>query len=110
MQAFVAYMYATLPVPEVTMKKPEEMTLEEIRVELRTMGVTEKLVTLVAREMDAAEQRAKSQRGAGKAYDPLRAQLYVLKANGMTNPDLSLNRKGTLFVTLVTRQQFESAA
>ena len=92
------------------MKKPEEMTLEEIRVELRSMGVTEKLITLVAREMEAAEQRAKSQRGAGKAYDPLRAQLYVLKANGMANPDLTLNRKGTLFITLTTREEIEAAA
>lgn len=95
------------------MKRPEEMTLTELRAELRQMGVTERLVELIRREMEAAEQRiAKAKKGgAAKAgYDPLRAQLFVLKANGMTNPDLTLNRKGTLFVTLTTREDIEHAA
>jgi hypothetical protein len=97
------------------MQKPEEMSLPEIRTELRQMGVTERLISLILREMAAAEQRvtaASSKRGSGPKpqYDPLRAQLFVLKANGMTNPDLSLNRKGKLFITLTTREEIERAA
>ena len=96
------------------MKNPEDMTLAELRTELRQMGVTEKLMALVRREMEAAEERAvAASKKAGDAkgkYDPLRAQLFVLKANGMTNPDLSLNRKGLLFVTLTTREEIEEAA
>ncbi|HZS83323.1 MAG TPA: hypothetical protein VFA50_10630 [Stellaceae bacterium] len=96
------------------MKQPEEMTLNELRTELRQMGVTDRLTALVRREMQAAEQRvakASGKAGSGKAkYDPLRAQLFVLKANGMTNPDLTLNRKGMLFVTLTTREEIERAA
>ncbi len=95
------------------MKQPEEMSLEELRAELRQTGVTDRLITLVQREMEAAEQRvAKLSKGpnAKQKYDPLRAQLFVLKANGMTNPDLSLNRKGKLFITLTTREEIERAA
>lgn len=92
------------------MKRPEEMTLAEIRAELRQVGVTERLITLVQREMSAAEQRVVAPTGSGAKYDPLRAQLFVLKANGMTNPDLSLNRKGELLVTLITREDIERAA
>jgi hypothetical protein len=88
------------------MKRPEEMTLAEIRTELLQMGVTDRLITLVQREMAAAEQRVTTD----AKYDPLRAQLFVLKANGMTNPDLSLNRKGELAVTLITREDIERAA
>ena len=88
------------------MKKPEDMTLAEIRTELRQIGVTERLITLVQREMTAAEQRVTTD----TKYDPLRAQLFVLKANGMANPDLSLNRKGELVVTLITREDIERAA
>jgi hypothetical protein len=94
------------------MKEPEEMDLAEIREELRQMGVTERLMKLVLREMAAAEERIEHMKGKsdkGK-YDPLRAQLFVLKANGMTNPDLSLNRKGKLFITLTTREEIEQAA
>jgi hypothetical protein len=92
------------------MKRPEEMTLAEIRAELRQVGVTERLITLVQREMSAAEQRVVAPNGSGPKYDPLRAQLFVLKANGRTNPDLSLNRKGELLVTLITREDIERAA
>jgi hypothetical protein len=96
------------------MKEPEEMTLGELRTELRQMGVTERLVTLILREMGAAEQRIqkamKTSRDAKAKYDPLRAQLYVLKAHGMTNPDLSLNRKGKMFITLTTREEIEQPA
>jgi hypothetical protein len=94
------------------MKRPEEMTLAEIRAELRQVGVTERLIALVQREMNAAEQRVvtTAPNGSGPKYDPLRAQLFVLKANGMTNPDLSLNRKGELLVTLITREDIERAA
>jgi hypothetical protein len=90
------------------MKEPEQMTIAEIRGELRAMGVTERLGTLILREMGEAEQRIerarKGSRDAAK-YDPLRAQLYVLKTHGMTNADLSLNRKGSLFIQLTTRAE-----
>lgn len=93
------------------MKEPEEMTLEELRTELRHMGVTEKLVALILREMSAAEERVATARtGTKEKYDPLRAQLFVLKRNGMTNPDLTLNRKGKIFITLTTREEIERAA
>jgi hypothetical protein len=94
------------------MKQPEEMTAAEIRVELRRVGVSDRLVSLILREMAATEERvASASRNRGEAkYDPLRAQLYVLKANGMTNPDLSLNRKGQLFIVLTTREEAEAAA
>jgi hypothetical protein len=93
------------------MKEPEEMTLAELRAELRSMGVTERLAALVHREMRAAEERVVAPAAdGGTKYDPLRAQLFVLKANGMANPDLSLNRKGMLFITLTTREEIEKAA
>lgn len=93
------------------MKEPEEMNLEDVRGELRRMGVTDRLVTLILREMAATEERiAKSGRSSKEKYDPVRAQLFVLKANGMTNPDLSLNRKGKLFISLATREEHERAA
>ena len=95
------------------MKQPEEMSLAELRAELRQMGVTDRLTALVRGEMQSAEQRVVTSAGTGSAkqkYDPLRAQLFVLKANGMTNPDLSLNRKGKLFVTLTTREEIERSA
>ena len=61
------------------------------------------------------QQKARTSRPAGKKrgeakYDPLRAQLYVLKGNGMANPDLTLNRKGKLFLALTTREEAEEAA
>ena len=91
------------------MKQPEEMTLAEIRVELRRMGVTERLVTLILREMGAAEQRIQEmmKKSRDAKYDPLRAQLFVLKAHGMRNADLTLNRKGQLFIALTTREDTE---
>jgi hypothetical protein len=95
------------------MKEPEEMSLAELRAELRQMGVTERLQSLVLREMAAAEERVSAAQAKGDSkgsYDPLRAQLFVLKANGMTDPDLSLNRKGKLFITLTTREEIERAA
>jgi hypothetical protein len=97
---------------EASMKRPDEMTLDELRSELRQLGVTERLMTLIQREMAQAEQRAATAKNVpGKPkYDPLRAQLFVLKANGMTKPDLGLNRKGELFVTLTTREEIERAA
>jgi hypothetical protein len=55
--------------------------------------------------MTDAEQRATAAQ-----RDPLRAQLLVLKAYGMTDPDLRLNRKGVLFVTLTTREEIEKSA
>lgn len=93
------------------MKEPEDMTLAELRAELRSTGITERLSALILREMDAAERRveqAQQTNQPGKSnYDPLRAQLYVLKAHGMTDADLSLNRKGKLFITLTTREEIE---
>jgi hypothetical protein len=96
------------------MKQPEEMTLAELRAELRQTGVTEPLTKLILREMSAAEQRVlqamQKDRDAKGKYDPLRAQLFVLKAHGMTDADLSLNRKGKLFITLTTREEVEQSA
>jgi hypothetical protein len=90
-----------------SMKEPEDMTIADMRAELRAMGVTERLSQLILREMGEAERRIEQAQKGGKKgkYDPLRAQLHVLKAHGMTNPDLSLNRKGTLFIQLTTREQ-----
>lgn len=96
------------------MKEPEEMSLSELRAELRELGVSERLSTLIQREMGTAERRiqetvARGQAGKAK-YDPLRAQLFVLKAHGMTNPDLSLNRKGRLFISFTTLQEMQQTA
>jgi hypothetical protein len=89
------------------MKEPEQISVAEIRAELRAMGVTERLGTLILREMGEAEQRIeRAKKGSRDAkYDPLRAQLYVLKTHNMTNADLSLNRKGSLFIQLTTRAE-----
>jgi hypothetical protein len=93
------------------MKEPEEMTIAELRAELRAMGVTERLGTLILREMGEAERRIELAKKKTHAnYDPLRAQLYVLKTHGMTNQDLSLNRKGNLFIQLTTREEVEPSA
>ena len=92
------------------MKEPEEMSITELRAELRAMGVSERLTTLILREMGEAERRIEQAKKTTQTnYDPLRAQLYVLKAHGMTNPDLSLNRKGKLFIQLTTREEEPSA-
>ena len=89
------------------MKEPEKMSVADIRAELRAMGVTERLGTLILREMGEAERRIElAMKGTRDTkYDPLRAQLYVLKTHGMTNADLSLNRKGSLFIQLTTRAE-----
>ena len=94
------------------MKEPEDMSVAELRAELRAMGVTERLGSLILREMGEAEQRiekAKSTRRDAN-YDPLRAQLFILKSHGMTTPDLTLNRKGKLFIALTTREDEEPTA
>jgi hypothetical protein len=99
---------------EVSMKQPEEMTLPELRAELRELGVSERLTALILREMGAADRRIQETLAhdpARKAkYDPLRAQLFVLKAHGMTNPDLTLNRKGRLFISFTTLQEMQQTA
>lgn len=94
------------------MEEIQTMSLDAIRAELREMGVSERLMKLILREMAAAEERVaqKPKNREEPRYDPLRAQLFVLKANGMTNPDLTLNRKGMLFITLTTREEMEKAA
>jgi len=93
------------------MKETEAMTTAELRAELRSLGVTERLGTLILREMGEAERRIeKAQAATQGKYDPLRAQLFVLKAHGMTNPDLSLNRKGQLFIALTTREESAPSA
>ena len=94
------------------MKEPEEMTTAELRTELRAQGVTERLGSLILREMGEAEQRIEQARKESRDanYDPLRAQLFVLKAHGMTGPDLTLNRKGKLFIALSTRADSEDGA
>ena len=88
------------------MKEPEDLTVDELRTDLRGMGVTDRLASLILREMGEAERHigeAQKKNGGGK-YDPLRAQFFVLKSHGMTNADLSLNRKGRLFIALTTRE------
>ncbi len=87
------------------MKEPEEMTVAELRHELRAMGVSERLGSLILREMGEAEGRIEQAHKLSREtkYDPLRAQLFVLKSHGMTTPDLTLNRKGKLFIALTTR-------
>ena len=94
------------------MKEPDEMTVAELRAELRAMGVTVRLGSLILREMGEAEQRIERSKTNGRdgKYDPLRAQLYILKAHGMTAPDLALNRKGKLFIALTTRDESEPSA
>ena len=93
------------------MKEPEEMSIAELRGELRAMGVTERLATLILREMGEAERRIElAKQKTHVNYDPLRAQLYVLKTHGMTNQDLSLNRKGKLFIQLTTREEVGPSA
>jgi hypothetical protein len=93
------------------MQEPEEMTIAELRAELRALGVTERLGTLILREMGEAERRIELAKQKTHAnYDPLRAQLYVLKTHGMTNQDLSLNRKGKLFIQLTTREDIGPSA
>ena len=88
------------------MKEPEDMTIAEMRAELRAMGVTERLSLLILREMGEAERRIEqAQKRKEGNYDPLRAQLFVLKTHGMTNADLTLNRKGLLFIQLTTRDE-----
>jgi len=88
------------------MKEPEEMSVAELRAELRAMGVTERLTSLILREMGEADHRLEQaqKRGGDAKYDPLRAQLFVLKSHGMTTPALTLNRKGKIFIALTTRE------
>jgi hypothetical protein len=94
------------------MKEPEEMTPAELRAELRAMGVTERLTSLILREMGEAERRLEQarQHGGSAKYDPLRAQLFVLKSHGMTTPALALNRKGKLFIALTGRDDSAPSA
>lgn len=94
------------------MKEPEDMSVAELRAELRAMGVTQRLGSLILREMGEAEQRIEQAKTAGHdaKYDPLRAQLFVLKSHGMTTPDLALNRKGKLFIALTTREDAQPEA
>ncbi|HUZ71693.1 MAG TPA: hypothetical protein VMU87_01800 [Stellaceae bacterium] len=94
------------------MKEPEEMTLAELRAELRAMGVTDRLTSLILREMGEAERRLElaQKRGGNAKYDPLRAQLFVLKSHGMTTPALDLNRKGKLFIAITTREDSTPSA
>ena len=94
------------------MKQPEEMSVAELRAELRAMGVSERLMSLILREMGEAEQRLEQAQSTGgdAKYDPLRAQLFILKSHGMTTPDLALNRKGKLFIALTTREDAQPEA
>ncbi len=90
------------------MKQPEDMSLAEIRTELRRMGVTDRLSTLILREMGAAEQRISASSKDEKAkYDAAKAPFFVLKAYAMTDADLTLNRKGQLFIASITREDEE---
>lgn len=89
------------------MKEPEDLSVAELRADLRSMGVTERLQSLILREMGEAEHRIREAQKTNRdaKYDPLRAQFFVLKSHGMTNADLTLNRKGRLFIALTTRDE-----
>ena len=57
------------------MKEPEEMSVPELRSELRALGVSERLGTLILREMGEAERRIEqAQRRSQEKYDPLRGR------------------------------------
>jgi hypothetical protein len=90
------------------MKEPQAMSLEEIRAELQRVGVTPRYISFVLRELAAVEERinrADGTRAGGKPqYDVMTAHLNVLRQHGMTNRDMTLNRKGQLFVELANRE------
>jgi hypothetical protein len=93
------------------MKEPQAMSLEEIRAELQRVGVTPRYISFVLRELAAVEERInRAERSSGKRagdkpqYDVMTAHLNVLRQHGMTNRDMTLNRKGQLFVELANRE------
>ncbi|HEY0525328.1 MAG TPA: hypothetical protein VGD08_18185 [Stellaceae bacterium] len=96
---------------EVSMKEPQAMSLEEIRADLQRVGVTPRYISFVLRELAAVEERINRAEGASgrragdkPQYDVMTAHLNVLRQHGMTNRDMTLNRKGQLFVELANRE------
>jgi hypothetical protein len=81
---------------------PEAMTDAAIHAELRHLGVTERLLNIVVRELNIARERAEQDGG-----DPEKATWAVLRRNIMALPDNTLTRRGDLFVTLMNRQAEE---
>ena len=57
------------------MKEPDEMSVAELRAELRAMGMTDRLGSLILREMGEAEQRLEQ----SKATVSLPKGTYTLK-------------------------------
>ena len=92
------------------MKEPETMTIAELRAELARDGRDRAARRRSSCAKWARPSAASNRRRSGRhgKYDPLRAQLFVLKAHGMTNADLPLNRKGKLFIALTTRERERS--
>ena len=90
------------------MKEPEAMSLAEIRAELQRMGVTQRYISFVLRELAVIEDRVRNpEHGRGKEqpqYDVTMAHFNVLRQHGMASRDLTLNRKGQLFVELANRE------
>jgi hypothetical protein len=90
------------------MKEPEAMSLAEIRVELQRMGVTQRYMSFVLRERAVIEDRVRNpegKRGEPKpCYDVTTAHFNVLRQHGMADRELTLNRKGRLFVELANRE------
>ena len=90
------------------MTEPEAMSLAEIRVELQRMGVTQRYISFVLRELAVIEDRVRNpERDRGEPrpqYDVTTAHFNVLRQHGMASRDLELNRKGKLFVELANRE------
>jgi hypothetical protein len=87
------------------MKAPDAMSLDEIRSELRQMGVTPRFMSLILRELGAVEARIRSAARHGDEQteqEVMKAHLNVLHAYGMAKRDRTLNRKGNLFVALAS--------
>jgi hypothetical protein len=89
----------------------QTMTLAEIRAELRRMGVTDRYVSSVLRELAVVQERVLSaeQKPGAPPLDVARANFNVLRAHGMALRDYTLTRKGELFVELADRESEEQA-
>jgi DNA-binding transcriptional regulator GbsR (MarR family) len=93
------------------MKEPEAMSLAEIRAELQRMGVTQRYISFVLRELAVIEHRVRNAKPSGDRqpqYDVTTAHFNVLRQHGMADRDLTLNRKGRLFVELANRELEEA--
>jgi len=94
------------------MNEPEAMSLADIRAELQRMGVTQRYISFVLRELAVIEDRVRNAaagRGEPKPqYDVTTAHFNVLRQHGMASRDFELNRKGRLFVELANRELEEA--